>query len=100
MKRIYLIIIFVFSAFRAFAAQAPALNAPASPAFNADSFLVQYFWREVITLAPPKRPKVVLVLGGGGARGLAHVGVLKVLKEEGIPVDAVVGASVGALIGA
>lgn len=70
------------------------------PAFDPDSFLTQYFWQEVITLSPPKRPKVVLVLSGGGARGLAHIGVLKVLKEEGVTVDAVVGTSVGALIGA
>lgn len=47
---------------------------------------------------PP--PKVALVLGGGGARGFAHVGVLRVLEQEGIPVDLLVGTSVGALIGA
>ena len=41
-----------------------------------------------------------LVLGGGGARGLAHIGVLKVLEEEDIPVHMIAGASVGALIGA
>jgi NTE family protein len=40
------------------------------------------------------------VLGGGGARGLAHIGVLKVLKQENVPVDLVVGTSVGALAGA
>lgn len=68
--------------------------------FSPDKFLTQYFWCEVITLSPPKRPKIVLVLSGGGARGLAHIGVLKVLKEEGVPVDAIVGCSVGALVGA
>ena len=43
---------------------------------------------------------VVLALGGGGAKGLAHIGVLQVLEEEGIPVRAVVGTSVGAEVGA
>jgi NTE family protein len=42
----------------------------------------------------------VLALGGGGAKGLAHIGVLQVLEEEGIPVRAVAGSSVGAEIGA
>jgi NTE family protein len=45
------------------------------------------------------RPKVALVLSGGGARGLAHIGVLKVLEELQIPVDLVVGTSMGAVIG-
>lgn len=43
---------------------------------------------------------VVLALGGGGAKGLAHIGVLQVLEEEGIPTRAVVGSSVGAEVGA
>lgn len=47
-----------------------------------------------------KRPLVTLVLGGGSARGLAHIGVLKVLEHAGIPVDMVVGTSMGSLIGA
>lgn len=47
----------------------------------------------------PLRPKVGLVLGGGGARGLAHVGVLKVFEEARIPVDLVVGCSMGAMVG-
>jgi NTE family protein len=42
---------------------------------------------------------VGLVLGGGAAYGLAHIGVIKVLEEEGIPVDIIVGSSMGALIG-
>jgi NTE family protein len=47
-----------------------------------------------------KRKKVGLVLGGGGARGLAHIGVLKVLEENNIPIDFVSGTSIGAIIGA
>jgi len=46
------------------------------------------------------RPGITLVLGGGGARGLAHAGVLRVLHDQGIPVRAVVGTSIGAEIGA
>ncbi len=45
------------------------------------------------------RPRIGLVLGGGGAKGAAHVGVLSVLEELRIPVDCVVGTSMGALVG-
>lgn len=47
-----------------------------------------------------KRPKVCLVLSGGGARGAAHVGVLKVLEEFRIPIDCIAGTSMGSLVGA
>ncbi len=50
--------------------------------------------------APTKRARVALVLGGGGPRGFAHIGVLKVLEASGIEADLVVGTSVGAMIGA
>ncbi len=50
--------------------------------------------------APKKRPTVGLVLSGGGARGFAHIGVLKVLEANHIPVDYIGGASIGGLIGA
>jgi len=49
---------------------------------------------------PPKRPKIALVLSGGAARGLAHVGVIAWLDEHHIPVDSVAGTSMGALMGA
>jgi len=45
-------------------------------------------------------PKIALVLGGGAARGFAHVGVIRVLEQEKIPVHLIVGTSVGSLIGA
>lgn len=45
------------------------------------------------------RPRVGLALAGGFARGIAHIGVLRVLRDNGIPVDVVAGTSVGALIG-
>jgi NTE family protein len=50
--------------------------------------------------AVPRLPSIGVALGGGFARGMAHIGVLKVLEEEGIPVRIVAGTSVGALIGA
>ena len=49
---------------------------------------------------PATRPRVGLVLGGGGARGAAHIGVLQVLEEHRIPVDSVAGTSMGALVAA
>lgn len=49
---------------------------------------------------PPPKPKIALVLGGGAARGFAHVGVIRALEQEKIPIDMVVGTSVGGLIGA
>lgn len=52
------------------------------------------------TIVVPMKPKIALVLGGGAARGLAHVGVIRVLEQEKIPIDLIVGTSVGSLIGA
>jgi NTE family protein len=50
--------------------------------------------------APSRTPSIGLALGGGFARGMAHIGVLKVFEEEKIPINFVAGTSVGALIGA
>ena len=67
---------------------------------------VQAFSRELSRLSSPgpsevKRiPAIGIALGGGFARGIAHIGVLKVLEEEGIPIRMIAGTSVGALIGA
>ncbi|WP_416199672.1 MAG: patatin-like phospholipase family protein [Pseudomonas helleri] len=49
--------------------------------------------------AEKPQPKIGLVLSGGAARGLAHVGVLKALEEQGIHIDAIAGTSMGAVIG-
>ena len=48
---------------------------------------------------PPARPRIGLVLGGGGARGGAHLGVLQVLEDLHVPVDCIAGTSMGALAG-
>jgi NTE family protein len=48
---------------------------------------------------PGRRPRIGLVLGGGGARGTAHVGVLEVMEQLRVPVDCVAGTSMGSLIG-
>jgi NTE family protein len=64
---------------------------------------VQAFGRELSRKEPGvevRVPAIGLALGGGFARGMAHIGVLKVLEEEGIPIRVVAGTSVGALIGA
>ena len=45
------------------------------------------------------RPKIALVLSGGGFRGMSQIGVLKVLERHNIPIDYVVGTSIGAFIG-
>ncbi len=49
--------------------------------------------------AEPERPRIGLVLSGGGARGAAHVGVIRALEELRIPIDAVAGTSMGAVVG-
>lgn len=46
-----------------------------------------------------RRPVVALVLSGGGARGAAHVGVIKVLEQYGVPIDIIAGTSAGAIVG-
>ncbi|MBQ0057649.1 MAG: patatin-like phospholipase family protein [Bacteroidales bacterium] len=46
-----------------------------------------------------ERPRVAVVLAGGGAKGLAHIGALKVIEESGVPIDIVVGNSMGSIVG-
>ena len=48
---------------------------------------------------PARRPRVGLVLSGGGARGAAHIGVLRVLEDLHVPIDAIAGTSMGSIIG-
>lgn len=49
--------------------------------------------------AQPDRPKVAVVLSGGGAKGVAHISALKVIEEAGFPIDIICGTSMGALVG-
>lgn len=72
-------------------------------------------YRGLRPLEPPRRPahmndfariarrlcgkQVGLVLGGGGARGISHLGMLQALEEYGVPVDAITGCSIGAMVG-
>ncbi len=67
------------------AAPAPPPAAPATPP---------------VALKPPKPPRIGLALGGGAARGFAHIGVIQVLEEAGIRPDLVVGTSAGSLVAA
>jgi NTE family protein len=75
----------VFAAALCTFATLTAVAAPDSPAPSA---------------VPPVRPRIGLVLGGGGAKGGAHIGVIKVLEEMRIPVDCIAGTSMGAIVGA
>ena len=52
-----------------------------------------------LLLMAQERPKVAVVLSGGGAKGTAHIGALKVIEKAGIPIDYVVGTSMGAIAG-
>ena len=61
--------------------------------------VLSFFAGDAVLAAEQVRPRVGLVLSGGGARGAAHVGVLKVLDEMRVPVDAIAGTSMGAVVG-
>ena len=63
------------------------------------SCLLLTFLSFSLLAAEQVRPKVGLVLSGGAARGLAHIGVLKALEEQGVRIDAIAGTSMGAVIG-
>lgn len=63
-------------------------------------FIVFSFYLIASVGAQEDRPKVAVVLSGGGAKGVAHIGALKVIEQAGIPVDMVCGTSMGALVGA
>ena len=61
--------------------------------------LVSYTAYAQDSTAAPGRPKIGVVLSGGGAKGAAHIGVLKYLEEAGIPIDYVAGTSMGSIVG-
>lgn len=63
-------------------------------------FIFVFLFPFIFSNAQQKRPpKIALVLSGGGAKGFAHIGVIEVLEKEGIPIDIVVGTSIGSIIG-
>jgi len=64
-----------------------------------ESIAVNIRQDSTLTKQPPVRKKVGVVLSGGGAKGMAHIGVLKVLERAGIPVDVVTGTSIGSIVG-
>jgi NTE family protein len=69
-----------------------------------DNRAMRRWWGLVLAAAiglaqAQERPRIGLVLSGGGARGLAHIGVLKVLEAERVPIDAIAGTSMGAIVG-
>jgi len=60
-------------------------------------FILLSFWGTSQEIS--KKPKIGLALSGGGAKGFAHVGALKVIEEAGIPIDYITGTSVGSIVG-
>ncbi|MBL4711640.1 MAG: patatin-like phospholipase family protein [Gammaproteobacteria bacterium] len=80
-KKIYFILLILFSYQSISLAAGQQNNAATSTPFD------------------PERPKIGLVLSGGGARGFAHIGVLKILEQNNVPIDYIVGTSMGSIIG-
>jgi NTE family protein len=77
---------------------APVVPAPAAPPPGVVPASVPP--ARVLPSAPPRAPRIGLALGGGAARGFAHIGVIQVLEEAGIRPDLVVGTSAGSLVAA
>jgi NTE family protein len=82
------------------------LQASARAEDNGPGLVTPYDATPTVLTAPPpttptpnRRPKIGLALGGGGTRGAAHIGVLRVLVKEGIPFDMIVGTSMGSVVG-
>ena len=67
--------------------------------FNSQNSFSQESGQKVIQDSIKKRPKIGLVLSGGGAKGFAHIGVLKVIEQAGIKIDYIGGTSMGAVVG-
>jgi NTE family protein len=65
---------------------------------NAVERVREFAYAEPVIAEPPPRPRIGIALGGGFARGIAHLGVLRVLEQEHIPVDCMGGTSAGAML--
>jgi NTE family protein len=83
------------------ATQSPAADPPAASAPSARQPAMLATSRPAATSVPKPvgRPMVCLVLSGGGARGAAHIGVIRVLEELRVPIDCITGTSMGSLVG-
>ncbi|HVO74690.1 MAG TPA: patatin-like phospholipase family protein [Ignavibacteriaceae bacterium] len=86
-KILWLILFFSFASYSQDTLTLSLKNSPKSLPFG------------LIENVPENRPRVSLALSGGGARGIAQIGVLKALEEGGIPIDVIVGTSMGSIIG-
>ncbi len=92
-RRTLFIIVFCFLLIAPSAGQEKSLRiTPSVSSSGIDSLSGIYF-------APTQRPKICLVLSGGGSRGFAHLGVIKELERNNIPIDFIVGTSIGGIIG-
>src|ERR1700728_3687052 len=78
-------------------AQTPPPNAP--PPGKAGPTRFSPAQSESPRATPLGHPRICLVLSGGGARGMAHIGVLKILEELKVPIDCIAGTSMGAVVG-
>jgi len=96
--RATLLATFVLIACGAFAQNSELVNVSYDP--KGDSIFFEKMHKYFAQIrAKEHRPTVALVLAGGGARGTAHIGVMKFLEEKGIPIDFVAGTSMGGLMG-
>lgn len=64
-----------------------------------DEILRDFLWEEFTQLPKNKRPSIGLALSAGGVRGFAHVGVLEVMDNAGVPIDMITGTSMGSVVG-
>lgn len=67
--------------------------------YNFFLFLLLFSVSQIAVAQEKERPKIGLVLSGGGAKGLAHIGVLKAIEEAGVKIDYIGGTSMGAIVG-
>ncbi len=74
-------------------------NASAEIIYTKKQFPLDSLVNGRIKFSDKNRPRIGLVLSGGGARGIAHVGVLKAIEKHKIPIDLIVGSSIGSIIG-
>jgi NTE family protein len=71
-----------------------------SPQLSTKTFLLVVLWLGgICSLAQEQRPKIGVVLSGGGAKGIAHIGVLKAMEEAGLTPDYITGTSMGSIVG-